>query len=277
MHQPHRVSRREGQPPRHQLVERHSQRVQVRPVVHRAVHPPRLLRRDVRQRPLQHPRPHVRHHLARQLRGDAEVNQLQRVRGRVVEDVRGVDVLVDDAPLMDAPERLGQPRRELQEEAQLQRPRGDEARQRPGAEVLQHERQAMPEALQCQGLDDARPPGLTRQPELIPQAGELLARRVLRVDELEHHPAAVRLSHRTVEQGVPALEEPLPEAVSRNHLALHVPPSLDATLHQKTSWCTKQRRELAARPPARPGSRLACICHSPYSFAATQRRSRKNH
>ncbi len=81
------IARLERQPPREQLVERDAEGIQVGPAVDRAVHPPRLLGRHVRQRPLDELGGPRGLELARQARREPEVGELHVQRRGVDEDM----------------------------------------------------------------------------------------------------------------------------------------------------------------------------------------------
>ena len=189
-----------GRRPGEELVEGDAQRVEVGARVEGPVHAPGLLGRHVGQRALQHPGRRLRGQLALQFRRDPEVDELERVRLGVVEDVGGVDVLVDDAPLVHVPERPRQPRADPQRPAQVARPPLEEVRQRLAPEVLQHERDPVLGFHQLERLDDPFRARLLRQPVLVPCPGDLLARGVVRAHALEHDRQGVRLPEGAVDE-----------------------------------------------------------------------------
>ncbi len=219
-----RIGPGEGQPPRGELVERDAERVEVGAVVDRPVHPAGLLGGEVGQGPLQPAGAEVGRLLARELGGDAEVDDLEDVRARVVHDVGRVDVLVDDAALVDAPQRPRQADAEAEELPQLQRLGRHQPRQRLAAEVLQDDGEARAVPLQRHHLDHAVREGLARHPVLAPEPGNLLQRRVLRGQHLDHHRAPVALPRGPVEDGSRALEDGLHHGVPGNRVGAHLDP-----------------------------------------------------
>jgi hypothetical protein len=111
----------EGQRAREHLVERHTDGVKIAAAVDRAVHASRLLGSHVGERASNRLGRVGRLPLAWQSRGNPEARQPRLACRGVDQDVRGFDVLVNDASAV----RLAQSRRktggEPQEEAQLHR------------------------------------------------------------------------------------------------------------------------------------------------------------
>ncbi len=84
----------ERQPPGEQLVQRHPQGIQIGAIVHRSVHAPRLLGRDVGRRTLELGQRRAELRLSRQPRRDPEVDQRDALRVVAIEEeVRGFQIL----------------------------------------------------------------------------------------------------------------------------------------------------------------------------------------
>ena len=105
MDQLHLVVRVERATPREHLVEGRAQGVEVGPVVERPVHAPRLLRRHVGQRALEDLRALHDRVLGGKPRRDAEVDDLHLAGAGIDDEIRGVDVLVNDVGAVHLPER----------------------------------------------------------------------------------------------------------------------------------------------------------------------------
>ena len=99
-----RVLEGEGQSPGEELVQRDAERVIVRAVVEGAVHPPGLLGGHVGEGALEGGRIFWEGQLLGEVRGDPEVNQLELPGGGVVDNIRGVDILVDDLAVVERAE-----------------------------------------------------------------------------------------------------------------------------------------------------------------------------
>ena len=137
----HRIGGGEGKLPRQHLVEGDAQRIEIAAGVHRAVHPPGLLRRHVGERPGDHLRRRGGLALARQTRGDAETRQPDAAACRVHEDIGRLDVLVDEASRMHLAERGRERDRDAQEMRHVQRP-AKQSIERLTAGILKHQRRA---------------------------------------------------------------------------------------------------------------------------------------
>src|SRR3989449_10945680 len=120
------------------LVERHAEGIEVGPVVEVAVHPPRLLGRHVRDRPLEDVRVSRLLVLEGQPRRDPEVDQRRSAGVEVYQDVVGIDVLMDYVALMQCRDRLGQPHAQSQERRQVDSA-GDERLETLAPDVLEDE------------------------------------------------------------------------------------------------------------------------------------------
>ncbi len=158
----HRIGGDEGRRPRQHLVEGDAQRVEVAAGIDRAVHAAGLLRRHVGERPGDHLGRLGGLALARQPRGDAEADQPYGAGRGVDQDVGRLDVLVDEAPLVEPAQRVRQADGDAQERRDLPGP-PQEPRQRLAAGVLEHERQLPAVTPQPQG------PGREGGVQLVPQ------------------------------------------------------------------------------------------------------------
>jgi hypothetical protein len=159
VHELERVARDERRVPREQLVEGRAQGVQVAAMVDAAAHAAGLFGREVGQRAFEEPEVG---RLAVELRGEAEVDQADLAAARLADDVRRVDVLVDDARRVDARERARQHDGDAQELPDRQRAPGRDPRERLRAEVIEHDREAAADLDDLVNGDDPvarQPPG----------------------------------------------------------------------------------------------------------------------
>ena len=95
----------EGRPAGQHLVEHDAERIEIGALIDQAVHAPGLFGGDVRKLGVE-PRRHTRMCAASHAGGGLEVNQ-RGVSALVDHDVPGIDVAVDDAPLVQPDQRLG--------------------------------------------------------------------------------------------------------------------------------------------------------------------------
>src|SRR2546422_208070 len=146
-----RVIRSEGRRSRQQLVEDDTERVEVGPVVDRAVHPAGLLRRDVGERAPEQALGQGRDALSGDLRREAEVAEPQLAGVRMDQDTPWIDVLVDEVGAMELRQRRRELDGDLQRELEVQCARGEQRLQRDFASVL--ENQAGSPILPFQGVD----------------------------------------------------------------------------------------------------------------------------
>src|SRR5690349_5004584 len=86
---------------REELVQGDAERVEIRAIIEAAIHPPGLLRGDVRERALERGGRLEFAFLAAQSSRDAEVDQRAALGLRIVYDVVTTDVLVNDAGCVD--------------------------------------------------------------------------------------------------------------------------------------------------------------------------------
>lgn len=256
-----RVFAGERERARQELVERDPQRVEVRAVVHGAVHAPGLLRRHVAGRPLDEVdrrRVDVLHLLEG---GAAEVDDLHRARGRD-QDVAGLQVPVNHAEavdvLEDPRERDGQIEEGPDREGLARR-----IRQGPPAEVVEHQHRHVAAALEPvtpdHAVDAVEPP---EEIVLSPVALDLAPRGGLRRGSLEDDREPVRLADGSKETAVSAHGERLHDRVSGD--SKHVRFSI-----------VRNGRTPPARSRDQPGATSACRCthlvESDHARASTSR------
>jgi len=146
-----RVIRSEGRRSRQQLVQDDTERVEVGPVVDRAVHPAGLLRRDVGERAPEQALGQGRDALSGDLRREAEVAEPQLAGVRMDQDTPWIDVLVDEVGAMELRQRRRELDGDLQRELEVRCARGEQRLQRDFASVL--ENQAGSPILPFQGVD----------------------------------------------------------------------------------------------------------------------------
>ncbi len=102
----HGVGGAERKLAREHFVQRHTARVEIASCIDRAIHAAGLLRRHVGERPSDDVGPFGRRRVARPERRNAEARQ-PHVAGHVIgEDVRRLDVFVDETALMEMSERI---------------------------------------------------------------------------------------------------------------------------------------------------------------------------
>ena len=206
--------------PRQHLEQRDAQRVEVRAMVEHGVHAPRLLGGEVAQRALDAVEPGAFCLLVREFRGDAQVEEHGAARLGIVDDVRGIHVLVDDACLV----QVAQARHHLlgyeEELAHAERPLLQEPAQRGSRAVLLY--QAVP-AVQhdlADGLHHVRAVHQLHQAELPPQPLGCLGGHAVLPAGLQHHvPAgfAVGPAQDSARGGGVYLLEVLVPAAHRSH------------------------------------------------------------
>ncbi len=192
---------REGQAPGEQLVEHDAERVEVGAVIDAAVHAPRLLGRDVGQRPLQPVRAPRHQRLAREHRGDREVDEPRLPRPLVEDDVLRLDVLVNHAAAVDLGERPGEAHGDVEEIGQREGPvRLHVLLERGVARVLQDERH--PAGAVLDQVEDPRQPWNVEPRQdglLVAQLGDPAPIGAFGGGGLEHDGAAVREPHRAAD------------------------------------------------------------------------------
>jgi hypothetical protein len=139
-----------------QLEEGGAQGIEVRAVVHAAVHAPRLLGGHVRQGSRQRGGAVGRDGLQGDGHRDGEVGDLQHPGVGVDDDVLRLDVLVDDAVAVNVAQRPGDADGVVEERLHRQRPAlVQQVPQRSAANVLEHQRHAVAELLHAEHPDDA--------------------------------------------------------------------------------------------------------------------------
>jgi hypothetical protein len=134
-----RIFRLERKAPGQQLVERHPQRIEVGSIVDLAVHPAGLLGRQVRDGSEELARMAQRLMLGRHARGDAEVDQRQPAGPGMDQDVAGIDVVVNDAAVVQGVEDIGELDREAEEAGEVHPSSGDQGFEAGPSRILQHE------------------------------------------------------------------------------------------------------------------------------------------
>ena len=132
---------REGERLRQQLVQRDAERIEIAAGIDRSVHAAGLLGRHVGERAGDDLRRSGILALARQARRDPESGQ-PHAAGRVEEHVRRLDVLVNEAALVDLAERASQGNRGAQDRRQITGST-EHAIDRLAARILEHEHHAL--------------------------------------------------------------------------------------------------------------------------------------
>ena len=189
----------ERAPSREQLVERGAQRVEIGAVVEVAVHAAAAFGRHVGQRAVREAVGREAVVLAADLRSRAEVDELHRTACRVPQDVRGVDVPVDDE-LVHAGQGRRHRYRRREETIEIT---GGVRRRSEGytREPLLDEGEAVAPGLETQDVDDARALHPPRNAELQPEAGEVLRARIRVGERLDDHRTRVALPGSRVHRG----------------------------------------------------------------------------
>ena len=150
MHPFHRIGGGEGQFAGEHLVEGDPQGVEIAAEIDRPVHPAGLFGGHVGERPGDHLRRRRGLALARQTRGDAEAHEPDLAGDRVHQNIRRLDVLVDEAALVNLTKRRSDADREAQKRRDLPGP-PHEPQQGLAAGVLDQERKPPLVRLQPQG------------------------------------------------------------------------------------------------------------------------------
>lgn len=215
-----RISRLEGDPAREHLVERDAERIEVGARVDRPVHSPRLLRRHVRQRALDLLRALRRRVLAGKPGRDSEIGELRLARRGLDDDVRGFDVLVDDAMPVDVRDGGRDTNREPQKALRLHR-RPEQAVEGRAGHILQDERRLPVIRIESERPDDGREVQRLGERLLVLQSFDVLRPAALRIERFEDHPAAIAFSDGAEHEGPPTLEQGLGDRVRGGMLHLH--------------------------------------------------------
>ena len=160
----HRISGRERQHPREHLVEGNAQRIEIAAGVDRAVHSPGLFRCHVGERSGDHFGRLWSSMLSRQTRSNAEPGEPCALASRVHQDIRWLDVLVDDASLMHLADRGHEWNGDAQELRHPER-HAQEAIERLAPRVFEHQRHPPPAGGECQR--PRGPVGIERGPEFV--------------------------------------------------------------------------------------------------------------
>jgi hypothetical protein len=121
MHPCHRIGGGEGQFARQHLVERDPQGVEIAAGISRPVHPARLFGGHVGERPDYHLRRRRRLALAWQARGDAKADKPDLAGCGVHQNIRRLDVLMDETALVNLSQRRGDADGKTQKQPNLPR------------------------------------------------------------------------------------------------------------------------------------------------------------
>ena len=211
------IADREGRLAGQQLVEGGPQGIEVGSPVQVAVHAPGLLGSDVRQGSLQGPKGAGPHPLFVQARGQVEVDELQAPGLGVGDEVRGVDILVDQALAVDAPQHARHLDGQLQEALRPQPSVIREGVQRGGVDVLQHQHQVVAHRQELDGPDH---PGIVHEAQdvvLQAQPGAIFRRRVIAAQGLEDDGLPVPQAPRTEDPRGAALVDGLQITIAWKH------------------------------------------------------------
>ena len=159
----HRIGGGERRLARQHFVEGDAQRIEIAPGVDRAVHPARLLRRHIGERAGDDLRRGRYQMLARQARSDAEPGQPYAAAFPVHQDIRRLDVLVDQTAGMHPADGDGERNRDAQESRHIQGTAAEKPVERLAAGILQH--QGHTSVARCERYGTRRPSRI----ELVPQ------------------------------------------------------------------------------------------------------------
>ena len=192
-----------------QLVDRDAERVEVGAIVERAVHAPGLLRSDVGERPLEARGRAEAAALAAKLRRDVEVDELGDTALRVVNNVVGVHVLVNDVGRVHVAQDEREPRRQTQPLLQRQAPAREPGLERPASEVLEDERELAPVLDEAVGAHDAVEVEGAQQVVLVAEARELPGRSGMALRDLDDDGLPVRTPPCTMDGGGLAIVQAL--------------------------------------------------------------------
>jgi hypothetical protein len=173
-----RIGRGEGEPTGQQLIESHSQSVEVTPGIDRPIHPAGLFRRHIGERPSYHLRRLGQAVFTGQARSNSETCEPCPAASEVNQDICWFDVLVDEALLMCPPERHDERDRNAEEARGFQRS-PEKSVERFAAGIFEHQHGSIAVAHQLQGSRRPRPIQLILQSEFVGQTIEARARRAV--------------------------------------------------------------------------------------------------
>jgi hypothetical protein len=171
VHPFHRLGGAEWQAAGQHLVQRRAQRIEIAARIDRAVHAPGLLGCHVRQRPGNQLRRLGRLALARQARGNAEARQPRSAARAVHQNVGRLDVLVQQAAVVQLSQCRCDGDGHAQETLKLHRG-AKQTVQRHAARILQYQRAAPLKLCQRDRPDHTRAMELIAQGVLMAQASE---------------------------------------------------------------------------------------------------------
>ena len=160
----HRIGSGEGQHPRQHLVEGDAKRVEIAACIDRAVHPAGLLRRHVGESAGDCVGRLGVGALARQAGGNAEAGEPDAAARHIHQDVRRLDVLMDEFARMHLAQRPRQGNPDAQKLRYFQGP-ADQSIEDRTPRVLEHQRQAVAVAGKLDGV--RRPGGIKVGPDCV--------------------------------------------------------------------------------------------------------------
>jgi hypothetical protein len=215
-----RVGAPKGQLTGEEFVERHPERVEIGADVDAAVHAAGLLGRHVKQRSFERARRGEAVALESHPGRDVEVDELRDPRVAVVDDVRRVHVLVDDACAMNHIERARELHRDVERFRGIEAPLVEVRSERAATEVFEHEERCVSVSPDLVRANDPATRDRAEHLELVPVAGERFGREHLPRGPLQHHGGAVVEPARERHRGPPARVDLIPDFVARQ-AALH--------------------------------------------------------
>jgi hypothetical protein len=161
---------------RQHLIEGHPQRIQIRALINRLMHPPGLLRRQIGQGVLESVGAHHRLYVLLASRGHPEINELDHPCVGVDDDIVRMDVQMHHPAAVYRFEPLGQLPREAQKGGERKTPRWHHLGERLGAKVLDDQGQPVPSVLKSIIVQDMRVSDGAADVEFVAEAGEILGR-----------------------------------------------------------------------------------------------------
>ncbi|MNI61973.1 hypothetical protein D3C73_1172690 [compost metagenome] len=122
----------------HQLVQNDAQGIEIAAVINVAVHPSGLFRRNILDTALQHPAVLELPFLTRKLHRQIEIDQLHHVPLPVPDDVRRLNILMNDVLFMHRPENINDLDCQIQQCLRIRRILFHDLFERLPADILQH-------------------------------------------------------------------------------------------------------------------------------------------
>jgi hypothetical protein len=147
-------------------------------------------------------------------RGEPEIGDLHLAGGRNDQDVRGLEISVNDASLMDVGDGVRNADGKLEEPADRHR-RAEQPLERLSAGVFHDEGERPIVHLEREGPDDGSHVEHLARLVLPLEPGEVLRPAAPRVEHLEDHRAAVGVSNSAVHGGTAALVNGLADRVGK--------------------------------------------------------------